>query len=139
MNQRHLKAGLLALLLGAASSATAQWVELEIEDEQVRTSGDTYYVDPEIRAVGSWLRVHTMRNYANPDRAGNRSDSMLCEVNCQNRTLRAISGAFYQHAMGTGEFGVWKRQTPWVHPGPKSALESVLQFVCDRAERTERP
>lgn len=117
-----------------SASACAEWVKLTVDDEQVKASDESYYVDPVIDTTGPWPQIHTLRNYGAQDRKGNYSDRMICEVNCVQKTLRAIGGAFYQDLMGHGEFTLWNRQTPWVSPAPNSALQSVMHYVCEKQD-----
>lgn len=122
----------LLMLLIAAPSVAGDWIKLDVTDPSTVAAGETFFVDPDISTVGKWPAIHTLRNYREANARGHASDSMLCEVDCSNRLIRAVGGAFYSGLMGQGAVEPWHRHTPWVRPAAESALDRVLHYACSK-------
>lgn len=114
----------------AAPALAGDWVMLQVPDPASTAAGETFFVDPDISTSGKWPTVHTLRNYREATARGHASDSMVCEVDCPQRLIRAVGGAFYSGLMGQGAMEPWRRHTPWVRPAANTALEKVMEYAC---------
>ena len=125
-----MKPLILSILVTSAPVFAGDWVMLPVPDPVTTAAGETFFVDPDIGTSGKWPVIHTLRNYRQPTARGHASDSMVCEVDCNQGLIRAVGGAFYSGLMGKGAVEPWNRHTPWARPAPDTALEKVLQYAC---------
>ena len=121
---------ILTILISSAPAFAGDWVMLPVPDPATTASGETFFVDPDISNSGKWPVIHTLRNYRQATARGHASDSMVCEVDCNQQLIRAVGGAFYSGLMGKGAVEPWNRYTPWVRPAADTALEKVMQYAC---------
>ena len=125
-----MKPLILSILVTSAPVFAGDWVMLPVPDPVTTAAGETFFVDPDIGTSGKWPVIHTLRNYRQPTARGHSSDSMVCEVDCNQGLIRAVGGAFYSGLMGKGAVEPWNRHTPWARPAADTALEKVLQYAC---------
>ena len=125
-----MKPLILSILVTSAPVFAGDWVMLPVPDPVTTAAGETFFVDPDIGTSGKWPVIHTLRNYRQPTARGHASDSMVCEVDCNQGLIRAVGGAFYSGLMGKGAVDPWNRHTPWARPAADTALEKVLQYAC---------
>jgi hypothetical protein len=121
---------MLSILITSSPVFAGDWVMLPVPDPVSNAAGETFFVDPDISTVGKWPTIHTLRNYRQPTARGHASDSMVCEVDCNQRLIRAVGGAFYSGLLGKGAIEPWNRHTPWVRPAVDTALDKVLEYAC---------
>lgn len=125
-----MKPLILSILVTSAPVFAGDWVMLPVPDPVTTAAGETFFVDPDIGTSGKWPVIHTLRNYRQPTARGHASDSMVCEVDCNQGLIRAVGGAFYSGLMGKGAVEPWNRHTPWARPAADTALDKVLQYAC---------
>ena len=121
---------ILTLLITSTPAFAGDWVILPVPDPATTAAGETFFVDPDISTSGKWPIIHTLRNYRQPTARGHASDSMVCEVDCNEQLIRAVGGAFYSGLMAKGAVEPWNRHTPWVRPAADTALEKVMHYAC---------
>ena len=75
-------------------------------------------------------------DYLKPTSSGDLSFKEYCEVTCgPPRKTRTLSYLFYKESMGEGSQESYTTKEPeWLYPPPGSSAETILEYVCSRAE-----
>ena len=113
-----------------ASPAYADWVKIGT------IQGDTTYVDfDRIRTNGSYVYYWQLIDLLEPDGDGDLSYKTYHQGDCEIFRLKGFSGISYKQPMGEGSGETISPPNPeWDYPPPNSAMETILNIVCELAE-----
>jgi hypothetical protein len=125
-----------AVMLFAATSASAQWVKV------AETTDTVFYVDPaSVGNKGDFRQVVVIQDYAKQEPGGVRSRRLLYEIDCTGERLRSLSAAEHSEPMGGGKrVNSWERESEWMYVAPRTGsnipsrttYRTILRFVCSR-------
>ena len=100
-------------------------VESEIDDK--------FYIDYErIRKNSNNKFFWYLVDYGNEDKFGDNSAVIYTKVDCGAFRYKRLDTKFYASGMGKGKLNAHlKDETEWLYPKRESAIEDVLNKVCD--------
>jgi hypothetical protein len=135
-NRGTMRAILSAVLLLAATSASADWAKVS------ETADTVYYIDPAlITDKGNLHRVSVIQDYAKQELSGVRSRVVSYEIDCAGERLRSIAVTEHSEPMAQGKsVSSWSRESDWLYVAPRTgssiaprtSYRPILRFVCSR-------
>jgi hypothetical protein len=131
-----MRAILAAVLMLAATSASAEWVKV------AETAGVAYYVDPmTITKDGAARKVSALQDYAKAQAGGARSRQLSLEIDCAGERLRGLTSADHAEPMSGGAvLGTADQPSEWIQVEAATGSNiprrtpnlSIIRFVCSR-------
>jgi hypothetical protein len=121
---------LLFFSLMFSASSYAEWTRSGTNEH-----GDHFYVDFErIRKQDDYIYYWALADLKKPLSTGHRSVINYKEADCKSFRFRIVTWSLYKQSMGGGASDAYAGQEHkgWQYPNPNSAIENVLQSVCDR-------
>ena len=123
-----MKKLLLTLMLVVAStSATAEWVKVAADVDEV-----TYYADPDtIRESGNMIKMWVMNDYKIVENLDGLSARSKKEFGCNKKQYRDLFISLHSGHMGRGEtLFIHNERGDWESTPPDSVVEAILEFAC---------